>query len=213
MSLLQPHSRRVCKRERSRSQTPTLEPKAPEVPLYMEMADAALAERIGQAPELPDTIMVSISDDAFEKAGDWGDDAQRALELLPGKYFCIGLQQGGSAVYRQEPYPGQLNEQQLFLYYYHVGGGAGWYFSHKLDGSEDSDFVAWSREAPAGTLHVPWWAKQPCEGVSMMPFHEYAEIQVAQLMDEVDKLQAELVQQQGQGGRRSPDRAGPRGSC
>ena len=35
----------------------------------------------------------------------------------------------------------------------------------------------------------------------------------AQLMDELDKLQAELVQQQGQGGRRSPDRAGPRGSC
>ena len=47
----------------------------------------------------------------------------------------------------------------------------------------------------------------------MMPFHEYAEIQVGQLMDEVDRLQAELVQQQGQGGRRSQDRVGPRGAC
>ena len=84
------------------------------------------------------------------EAAEWTDvEAQRNLELLPGIYHCIGVQEGGSAVFRQEPSE-ELNNEQLLMYYYHKGVGAGWYFAkvYLADGADD--WVAYSATAPIG---------------------------------------------------------------
>ena len=113
--------------------------------------------------------------------------------MLPGLYHCIGVQHGGSAVYRQEPSE-EVNSEQLFMYYYHKGVGAGWYFAKQYLEESADEWVAYCATAPMGRLHVPWWNKEFMEGAQLMSYGEFADMQITLLQQELEAKQAELAE-------------------
>ena len=100
------------------------------------------------------------------------------------------MQHGGSAVYRQEPSE-EVNSEQLFMYYYHKGVGAGWYFAKTYLEESADEWVAYTATAPMGRLHVPWWNKESMEGAQLMTYGEFADMQITLLQQELEAKLAE----------------------
>ena len=93
-------------------------------------------------------------------------------------------------MFRQEPSE-ELNNEQLFMYYYRKGVGAGWYFAkvYLADGADE--WVAYSATAPMGKLNVPWWNRDPLEGAQLMSYGEFADMQITQMQQELEAKLAE----------------------
>ena len=148
--------------------------------------------------------LVATPEAMEEAVSSHNDDLQRALEVLPGRYWLLGKSYNGQQVFRQEPALSDdaKNSCGLFLFWQKNG----WYVSEDLV-SEDSDALgryplAYIYEdpvlatlgmcAPSKKVHVPFNKKKPTPGVSLMAYEEWVEIQLYAKAEELEAKVAEL---------------------
>ena len=161
-----------------------------------------------QRPQYVDSMVICVSDDAYQRASevDNNDEQCEILAAIPGVYWMVHPCINGCPCFRQEISTQQNapNYKQLMMFYY-AGHKSheGWYIADKaVDSMQEfrqltvfaylrgevgyvySSVVSNSMLGRrAASVHAPYWSKKGVEGVRVMSFHDYQEERLTQMAD------------------------------
>ena len=151
---------------------------------------------------------LDVSEETAEEAAASADTEKAfALSILPGFYYKIGAKSDGTAIFKQEPNPGQVNSEQLVLHYWAGPEHAGWYISNRLfthaAGLEEQVVAYCGNQDRPAVVHVPYWTKKRLTGVVLDEQKDY-------MCAKVEELNTKLANVPEQGGDRKRRRVDER---
>lgn len=180
---LAPQSRRVASEsvigaaKRRRDDEPAEEPQ-------VALQDIEATEQV----EWVNAMAIDVHEDGWAIAAKWEDkDAQRSLELIPGRYWKVGENTDGSPIFRQEKNPDGVNDKQLWIVFERKQHEKGWYVVDNL--GEPQVKHAWFRALESESIHVPYWSKKRLQHAYVMTLHAYQWWKMNELKKALDDVQ------------------------
>ena len=163
--------------------------------LYVHADD--LQRTPGEAQDLyVNGVVIQISDEAYNLAKETSLAClHEALSVLPGVYHMVGVWEK-NPVFKQEAYPGEVNNDELMLFYSAMPHFDGWHFVDKIFWNDatyqTSKVIALGvgEEFPTGVI-VPLWAPEARAGVTCTPLAEYQQEQIEKLESKMADLESE----------------------
>ena len=139
----------------------------------------------------PDSLVITITDACCDKAA--ADQADQnvllALSIAPGTYHMVHHDFNNHPVYRQEPLPGEVNDQKLFIFFSERGWQSGWYLADQPFNTDDERDDAVVYMYFSGTdehhlsAHCPYWTPEPRQGIEVKRYASWPNEQGAKMKD------------------------------
>ena len=149
-----------------------------------------------------DCVVISVKPEGYDEMSLVGikheKDVRESIELVPGKYFVIGIYEGVFCYRQESPEDGGPNMNELFLWFNKAPSALGWYVSSDLNNDKHTKHYGWGPQREVDdfafplSLHCPYYNKKANPNITLQPFGVWVQDHIEELVGvQIEQYKAE----------------------